>query len=170
MSVRGFNTGSGIEQYDYDYLDNKPATPTKESIGLGNVDNTSDMNKPVSTAQAQALSQKVDKVPGMGLSQEDYTSADKEKLGDLPTNAELETTFNVFDDIPGTTQTVNFGADGKPSSIIHTQGSSTVRSDVFTWTDNTVTEVRTLADGTHITYVTNLETLVTTISAIEEAS
>ena len=90
MSVRGFNTGSGIEQYDYDYLANKPATPTKESIGLGNVDNTSDMNKPVSTAQEQALSQKVDKVPGMGLSQEDYTSAEKEKLGDLPTNEELE--------------------------------------------------------------------------------
>lgn len=90
MSVRGFNTGSGIEQYDYDYLDNKPDAPTKESIGLGNVDNTSDMNKPVSTAQAQALSQKVDKVPGMGLSSEDYTSEEKEKLGDLPTNAELE--------------------------------------------------------------------------------
>lgn len=91
MSVRGFNTGSGIEQYDYDYLDNKPAAPTKESIGLGNVDNTSDMNKPVSTAQTQALSQKVDKVPGMGLSQEDYTSADKAKLEALPTNSELET-------------------------------------------------------------------------------
>ena len=90
MSVRGFNTRSGIEQYDYDYLDNKPDAPTKDSIGLGNVDNTSDMGKPVSTAQEQALSQKVDKVPGMGLSQEDYTSAEKEKLGDLPTNEELE--------------------------------------------------------------------------------
>lgn len=91
MSVRGFNTGSGIEQYDYDYLDNKPDAPTKESIGLGNVDNTSDMDKPVSTAQEQALSQKVDKVPGMGLSQEDFTSEDKEKLEALPTNSELET-------------------------------------------------------------------------------
>ena len=90
MSVRGFNTGSGIEQYDYDYLDNKPAAPTKESIGLGNVDNTSDMNKPVSTLQREALSQKVDKVPGMGLSQEDYTSEDKAKLEALPTNSELE--------------------------------------------------------------------------------
>ena len=30
-------------------------TPTKESIGLGNVDNTSDANKPVSTAQATAI-------------------------------------------------------------------------------------------------------------------
>lgn len=24
MSVRGFNTGSGVEQYDYDFLDNRP--------------------------------------------------------------------------------------------------------------------------------------------------
>jgi len=31
------------------------ATPTKESLGLGNVDNTSDMDKPVSTAQSTAI-------------------------------------------------------------------------------------------------------------------
>lgn len=33
---------------------------TKESIGLGNVDNTSDLNKPLSTAMINALSGKVD--------------------------------------------------------------------------------------------------------------
>lgn len=34
---------------------------TKSSVGLGNVDNTSDMNKPVSTAQATAIAAKASK-------------------------------------------------------------------------------------------------------------
>ncbi len=37
------------------YVDNAIATINKTSIGLGNVDNTSDMNKPVSTAQGTAI-------------------------------------------------------------------------------------------------------------------
>ena len=36
-----------------------PHTVTKAQVGLGNADNTSDMNKPVSTAQAAALALKV---------------------------------------------------------------------------------------------------------------
>jgi hypothetical protein len=36
----------------------------KADLGLGNVDNTSDLNKPVSTAQVTALAGKVDKVAG----------------------------------------------------------------------------------------------------------
>lgn len=50
-------------------------TPTH--LGLGNVDNTSDLNKPVSTAQQTALDGKVDKVTGKGLSENDYTNTDK---------------------------------------------------------------------------------------------
>ncbi|SFZ93256.1 hypothetical protein SAMN05428642_10323 [Flaviramulus basaltis] len=53
----------------------------KTMVGLGNADNTSDANKPVSTAGQTALNLKVDKVTGKGLSTEDYTSAEKIKLG-----------------------------------------------------------------------------------------
>jgi hypothetical protein len=35
-----------------------PLTPTKSTVGLGNVDNTSDVSKPVSTAQATAIAAK----------------------------------------------------------------------------------------------------------------
>ena len=76
---------------------------------------------------------------------------------------------DLFDDITGTTQTVTFNANDQPASVVHKSGTDTVRSDVFTWGDGTVTEVRTLADGRHVTYVTNLTTLVTTISEVEEA-
>lgn len=58
-----------------------PHRVTKDQVGLGSVDNTSDKDKPVSTPQREALDQKVDKVPGKALSSEDYTSEDRAKLG-----------------------------------------------------------------------------------------
>ncbi|MDN3667602.1 beta strand repeat-containing protein [Algibacter miyuki] len=53
---------------------------TSNMVGLGNVDNTSDANKPVSTATQTALDLKVDKVTGKGLSTEDYSTIEKTKL------------------------------------------------------------------------------------------
>ena len=106
MSVKGFNTGTGVEKYDYNSLDNIPITTntrvkgdaeseyrtgdvnlTKANIGLGNVDNTSAANKPVSTAQQSALDNKVDKVTGKQLSTEDYTTAEKTKLSGIEAEA-----------------------------------------------------------------------------------
>lgn len=80
----------------------------------------------------------------------------------------VKSAVSFFDDIPGTVQTVNFDANGNPSSIVHTANGEAVRTDSFTWGDNTVTEKRELADGSYITFVTDLTTLVTTISEIEE--
>lgn len=53
---------------------------TKTSLGLGNVDNTSDANKPISTATQTALDNKVTVEVGKGLSTEDYTTAEKTAL------------------------------------------------------------------------------------------
>ena len=53
---------------------------TKAMVGLGNVDNTADIDKPVSTATQAALDLKVDKVSGKVLSTNDYTTAEKTKL------------------------------------------------------------------------------------------
>ena len=44
-----------------------PHQVTKTQVGLGNVDNTSDVNKPISIAQQSALDNKVDKVVGERL-------------------------------------------------------------------------------------------------------
>ena len=52
---------------------NNPHQVTATQVGLGNVDDTSDINKPVSTAQQTALDLKVDKVLGKGLSTNDLT-------------------------------------------------------------------------------------------------
>lgn len=58
-----------------------PHQVTKAQVGLGNVNNTSDADKPVSTPQQTALNGKVDKVSGKGLSTNDYTNDDKTKVG-----------------------------------------------------------------------------------------
>ena len=64
-----------------------PHGVTKAQVGLSNADNTSDLNKPVSTAQLAALNAKVDKVTGKGLSTEDYTTTEKTKLAGIATGA-----------------------------------------------------------------------------------
>jgi hypothetical protein len=56
------------------------ATAARASLGLENVDNTSDLLKPVSTATQTSLATKVDKVSGKDLSTNDYTTAEKTKL------------------------------------------------------------------------------------------
>ena len=56
------------------------ATAARAALGLENVDNTSDANKPVSTATQNSLAAKVDKVTGKELSTNDYTTAEKTKL------------------------------------------------------------------------------------------
>lgn len=63
---------------------------TKADIGLGNVDNTSDLGKPVSTATQLELGKKVDKVPGKSL----VPDTDITKLQELPKKSELDTKFN----------------------------------------------------------------------------
>lgn len=58
---------------------------TKAQVGLSNVDNTSDLDKPISTAQQTALDNKVDKVTGKALSTNDYTNTDKQSVEKIPT-------------------------------------------------------------------------------------
>lgn len=43
-------------------INSKPDKVTKEDVGLGEVDNTSDMDKPVSTAQQKAINEAVNNV------------------------------------------------------------------------------------------------------------
>src|SRR5215217_1522996 len=63
------------------------AVLNKSAVGLSNVDNTSDINKPVSTPTIDALQNKVDKEVGKGLTEANYTSAEKLKLSNLDQTA-----------------------------------------------------------------------------------
>ena len=89
----------GVEVPIENKIVNLPAYPTKTSLGLDNVDNTSDLNKPISTSTQNALDLKadkattytktetdtlldgkVDKIVGKGLSTNDFTDAYKDKV------------------------------------------------------------------------------------------
>lgn len=60
---------------------------SKADVGLGSVDNTSDLAKPVSTATQTALNTKVDKEDGKGLSEANYTEQEKSKLAGIAAGA-----------------------------------------------------------------------------------
>lgn len=92
-------------------------------------------------------------------------------VGDLEDQEDLIGELWLFQDsIEDTVQTVTFGTDGKPSTITHKRSGTTLRTDSFVWSTNSVTETRTLADGRYITIGTDLATLVTTISEIQEGA
>ena len=63
--------------------------------------------------------------------------------------------------ILNTTETVTFNSDNLVDTIVHTENASgrVVRTDVFTYNGNIVTEVRTAADGRTQTNVYDLDTL-----------
>ena len=71
--IDAISGGTGVQlQVHLDDLSN-PHQVTKAQVGLSNVENTSDADKPVSTAQQTALDLKVDKITGKGLSTNDLT-------------------------------------------------------------------------------------------------
>lgn len=73
---------------------------SKDNVGLGNVDNTADADKPISTAAQTALDNKVDKITGKGLSEANFTDAEKTKLAGIATGAEanVQSDWNQGDD------------------------------------------------------------------------
>ncbi len=105
-------------------------TYTASEIGLGNVDNTSDLDKPVSTATSTALGNKVDKVTGKGLSTNDLTNTLKSNYDNAythsqsahaPSNAEA----NVQSDWNETDNISDAFIKNKPTSL--------PASDVSSW-------------------------------------
>lgn len=81
----GDNAQSSIDTHKKDT--SNPHNVTKFQVGLSDVDNTSDKNKPISTATQNALNNKVDKEDNKGLSTNDYTTAEKTKLSGIDENA-----------------------------------------------------------------------------------
>ena len=97
--------------YDHSQTTGNPHGTTKGDIGLGNVDNTSDADKPISTATQTALDGKVDKVAGKGLSTNDFDNTYKTKLDGIQDGAEVNVNAD-WDAISGDAQILN-----KPTNL-----------------------------------------------------
>lgn len=112
---------------------NNPHQVTKTQVGLGNVDNTSDLDKPISTATQTALDGKVDKnaditgatkckitydnkglvTAGADLVESDIPSLHLSKISDVTASA---SEINVLDGITASTTELNY-VDGVTSAI-----------------------------------------------------
>lgn len=95
-----------------------PHGVTKAQVGLGNVDNTADVEKPVSNPQAAALANKVDKETNKGLSTNDFTNEYRAKLDGIEAGANK---FTVGAGGIGTTEL----ADGSVTTEKHADKSVT---------------------------------------------
>ena len=93
-------------------------TYTASEVGLGNVVNTGDSATPVANGTTKfttggaytELAKKVDKVDGKGLSTNDYTTTEKNKLSGIATGAQVNVLEKVS--VNGTEQTItNKGVD-----------------------------------------------------------
>lgn len=85
VDLSGYATTTSLNNHIKDYVN--PHKVTKTQVGLSNVDNTSDENKPLSLATRKALEGKVDGVTGKGLSTNDFTTAYKNKLDNIAEGA-----------------------------------------------------------------------------------
>ena len=91
----------------------------KGDIELGNVDNTSDLNKPISKAAQAALDGKVDKESGKGLSSNDFTDAEKEKLKGIAEGANktvVDSTLSTTSTNPVQNKVINTALSGKANT------------------------------------------------------
>ena len=114
-------TEDKITEYDAHVINkNNPHEVTKEQIGLGNVENTSDAEKPISTAAQAALDKKVDKVTGKGLSTNDYTTAEKTKLSGIETGANktiVDSEYNLTSTNPVENKLITYSLNELNDSI-----------------------------------------------------
>lgn len=95
-----------------------PHNTTKAQVGLGNVDNTADLDKPISTAQQAALDLKVSKDSNTGAA-----SLPAGTTAQRPTGAagkmRFNSTLNQFEGHNGTAWgTVGGGATGAPGNYV----------------------------------------------------
>jgi hypothetical protein len=133
---------------------------TKSDVGLDNVDNTSDTNKPISTATQTALNSKLDsltttesKTGSYTLAAGDLTKVNEGKnlkfkstSGDLtvPTNASVAFPIGVFLGVEGFANVI---AD-TGVTITGTRGDLTIPSGIISALEKTGTNTWTLHNGT----------------------
>jgi len=126
------NTITATTSADYYRGDKTFATLNKSAVGLGNVDNTSDANKPVSTAQQTALDGKTNKLITTNRQTASYTLvlADADKLVEMNVASANDLTIPLNSSVAFATGTqillAQYGAG--QTTIVPTSG-VTIRSN-----------------------------------------
>lgn len=138
----GINTLSGTVTNNYNTLDGKigdnktsidnhitdktnPHEVTKAQVGLGNVDNTSDLNKPISTATQNALNTKV---------------SNTREINGYSLSSDITLTASDVDALPDTT-TINDLTTAEQQSVLNSGANTTNIGQIATNTQNISNEV-----------------------------
>lgn len=125
-SATAYRGDRGKTAYDHSQTTGNAHNMTKGDIGLGNVDNTSDANKPVSTATQAALDAKQNKLTVTGAANKGvYVSAsgvvssmNYELNKDVPSNAVFtDTTYTLAQDANDGHKFTFAGSDGSSVTI-----------------------------------------------------
>ena len=101
-SSTAYRGDRGATAFAHTSLTNNPHNVTKTQVGLGNVDDTSDANKPVSTATQTALDNKQNI-----LSEGAFVNGDKTKLDGIEAEAEVNTINSDPTGVSGADQITN---------------------------------------------------------------
>ena len=152
-SSTAYRGDRGKAAYDHSQITSgNPHNVSKSDVGLGSVVNTGDSATPVSGGNTKfttggaytELNKKVDKETGKGLSTNDYTTTEKNKLAGIAAGAEVNQ--NAFSKVKVGTTTVE--ADSKTDTLeIEGSGATAVTADatkdklVISSTDQSVTDV-----------------------------
>lgn len=130
-------TKGKVDDYDAHIIDySNPHNVTKAQVGLSNVDNTSDINKPVSTATQQALAQKQDIINDLATIRAGAalgaTAVQPADLAAYETTAHASATYQLKGDYV-TTSAMNVALAGKQNVLTAGTG-VTIENDVISVT------------------------------------
>lgn len=151
---------------------NNPHAVTKEQVGLGNVDNTSDADKPISTAVQMALDGKqdtVDLTPYLKKAEAEQTYAKKTDLSTYLTKTEASGSYAtktevnalplpVYTDVPELTAAYTVPANATDTEMVYviTVGGTVydiTAADGVLWADGEAPDVK--ANSTVVVSVVN---------------
>ena len=144
-----FNAANKLVQLDGSSTPKLPAVDgslvvnmVKSQVGLGNVDNTSDLNKPVSTSQQSALDLKVDKISGKGLSANDLTDILKSGYDDAVIKSHTHANKSILDAIQEALTSVLKTAYDSVVSWVSTNGTNLINHLSNTSNPHSVTKIQ----------------------------
>ena len=132
-SSTAYRGDRGKIAYDHSQTIGNPHGTTKNDIGLGNVDNTSDLNKPISTATQTALNNKLDKGTYTGtasdllLNDQNLENSKQKKVTAIPITGNITLSEIHNGAILHVTNTCNItiptGLDANFQCVVYAKGS-----------------------------------------------
>lgn len=111
-SSTAYRGDRGKTAYEHTFLTNNPHSVTKAQVGLGDVDNTPDMGKPISNATQNALDTKLDKLATFLSVSSNRTLLNTDVYKTLVVDNSVDVTITIPPDVFTEGQWINFIVKG----------------------------------------------------------